>query len=139
MKSMLVLIGGGERDRVVFQTALAAARPLSAHLDCLHIHVTLGQAARDIAVHARGHALRDALVGLQTKSEILAKASKAAADNVRELCARSMIELRDWRPDANPPSDATAVTASFREEEETDNALERLIFHARNSGLVVMG
>ena len=137
MKSILVLIGGGPRDQVVFQTALAAARPLSAHLDCLHIHVTLGEAARDIAVGTRGVALRDALTRLQTKSEILSRASKAAADNVRELCARSMVELRDGPPEANRPSGATGVTASFRE--ETDNALERLTSHARNSDLVVMG
>jgi nucleotide-binding universal stress UspA family protein len=137
MKSMLVLIGGGQRDQVVFQTALAAARPLSAHLDCLHIHVTMGEAARDIAVATSGLALRDALDRLRTKSEILSRASKAAADNIRELCARSMIELRDGRPDVNPPSDATGVTASFRE--ETDNALERLTVNARHSDLVVMG
>lgn len=137
MKSMLVLIGGGPRDRVVFQTALAAARPLSAHLDCLHIHVTLEQVARDIAVDARGAELRDALTRMQTKSEILSRASRAAADNIRELCARSMIELRDRRPEANGPSDTTGVTASFRE--ETGNALEPLIAQARNSDLVVMG
>jgi len=135
MKSMLVLIGGGQRDRVVFHTALAAARPLSAHLDCLHIHVTPGQAARDSAVEfVSGPALQDALIKLQTKSETF---SRAAADNVRELCARSMIELCDRPAETSRPSDATGVTASFRE--ETDNALERLIFHARQSDLVVMG
>ena len=135
MKSMLVLIGGGQRDPVVFQTALAAARPLSAHLDCLHIHVTPGQAARGSAVEfASGPALRDALIELQTKSETF---SRAAADNIRELCARSMIELCDRGAEANRPSDATGVTASFRE--ETDNALERLTFHARRNALVVMG
>jgi nucleotide-binding universal stress UspA family protein len=133
MKSMLVLIGGGQRDQIVFQTALAAARPLSAHLHCLHIHVTAGQAARDSAVEfVSGPALRDALLELQTKSENF---SRAAADNVRELCARAMIEL--GRPEVNRPSDATGVTASFRE--ETDNALERLMAHARDSDLVVMG
>jgi nucleotide-binding universal stress UspA family protein len=133
MKSMLVLIGGGPRDRVVFNTAMAAARPLGAHLDCLHIYVTMEQAARDLAgEHARGAVLREALGRIQTKSEILARASKAAADNVRELCARERIELRDRRP-----SDATGVTASFRE--ETDNTLEALIRNARNSDLVVMG
>lgn len=138
MKSMLVLIGGGPRDRVVFQTALAAARPLSAHLDCLHIHNTLTQAARDIAVEARRHELRKALSKLQTTSEILSRASRAAADNIRELCARSMIEFRDSRPEANRPPDATAVvTASFRE--EADMATKSLIVQARNSDLVVMG
>jgi nucleotide-binding universal stress UspA family protein len=138
MKSMLVLIGGGPRDRVVFQTALAAARPLSAHMDCLHLHVTTVEALRDLALPWRGSVLRDALSGLQTKPEVLSTASKAAADNIRELCARSMVELRDG-PEANRPSDATGVTASFREEEETDNALEHLISNARNSDFVVMG
>jgi nucleotide-binding universal stress UspA family protein len=137
MKSMLVLIGGGPRDQVVFQTALAAARPLSAHLDCLHILVTMEQAVRDIGVATRGPALRNALNRMQAKSEILAKASKAAADNVRELCARSMIEFRERPPEANRPSDATGVTASFRE--ETDNTLDALMLNARNSDLVVMG
>ena len=135
MKSILVLIGGGHRDQVVFQTALAAARPLSAHLDCLHIHVTAGQAARETAVEfVRGPALQEALVELQAKSETY---SKAAADNVRELCASGGVELRDGPPDANRPAGATGVTASFRE--ETDNALERLTVHARASDLVVMG
>src|SRR5262245_3960689 len=70
MKSLLVLIGGGERDRVVLRTALSAARPLSGHLDCLHIHVTPGEAARDsAAAFAMGPALRDALEGLQTKAQ----------------------------------------------------------------------
>jgi nucleotide-binding universal stress UspA family protein len=73
---------------------------------------------------------------LQTNQEILSRASKTAADNIRELCARAKIELRDG-PEANRPSDATGVTASFRE--ETDNAIERLTLHARNSDLVVMG
>ena len=139
MKSMLILIGGGPRDQVVFQTALAAARPLSAHMDCLHIHVSLEQAARDIAVDARGSALRDALTKMHTKTEILARASKAAADHVRELCARAMIELRDKDAAASRPADATGVTASFREETEADNAVARLMANAKNSDLVVMG
>jgi nucleotide-binding universal stress UspA family protein len=131
MKSMLVLIGGGPRDQVVFQTALAAARPLSAHMDCLHIMVTMEHTVRDLAVASRGHTLRAALNRMQAKSEILARASKAAADNVRELCTRAMIELRER------PMDATGVTASFRE--ETDNTLDSLMLNARNSDLVVMG
>lgn|SRR5262245_52644699 len=135
MKSMLVLIGGGPRDQVVFQTALAAARPLSAHLDCLHIHVTPAQAARETAVEfVSGSALQEALIELQTKSETY---SRAAVNNIRELCARAMIELRDNPAEAGRPPDATGVTASFRE--ETDLTLERLTFHARHSDLVVMG
>ena len=46
MKTILVLIGGGNRDKVISRTALAAAVPLSAHLDFLHVHVSAGIAAQ---------------------------------------------------------------------------------------------
>jgi nucleotide-binding universal stress UspA family protein len=129
MKSILVLIGGGERDQVVFNTALAAARPLSGHLDCLHIHVTPGEAARHSRVEfARGPALRQALDGLETKARTF---SQLARDNIEGFCASSAI------PMCEAPSGAQSVTASFRE--EMDNAIERLVFHARHSDLVVMG
>ena len=42
MKTILVLIGGSDRDKAIFRTALAAAAPLSAHLDFLHVHVSGG-------------------------------------------------------------------------------------------------
>jgi len=50
MKTILVLFGGGDRDQMIFETAVAAARPLSAHLDFLHIQVGAGEAAP----HQRG-------------------------------------------------------------------------------------
>ena len=60
MKTILGLIGGGDRDEVIFRTALAAAVPLSAHLDFLHVHVTAGNAARYNRVEfAMGDALRE--------------------------------------------------------------------------------
>jgi nucleotide-binding universal stress UspA family protein len=136
MKSMLVLIGGGPRDRVVFQTALAAARPLSAHMDCLHVHNTLGLATRDTAGETNPRRRVETRI-LQTQAEMLSKASKIAADNVRQLCARSTITLLGRRPDSNPPSGTTAVTASFRE--ETDLEPDSLADLARDNDLVVMG
>ena len=130
MKSILVLIGGSDRDEVVLQTALAAARPFSAHLNFLHIHVSPEQAARqDRHVDfAMGAALRNTLDELEVKAKSF---SELAADNVRNFCACSMIEICDV------PTDAQKVTASFREEK--DNALARLIFHARHHDLIVMG
>ena len=129
MKTILVLIGGSERDEVVLQTALAAARPFSAHLECLHMHVSSGQAARySHAEFARGPALRNALEQLEDKAKTF---SELAADHIRNFCARSMIEFCD------APTKSGNVTASFREEH--DNALERLTFHARHNDLVVMG
>jgi nucleotide-binding universal stress UspA family protein len=129
MKSILTLIGGGDRDQVISQTALAAAQPLTGHLEFLHIHVSPGEAARyHHAEFACGLALRNCLNELQQKAHAC---SKSAARHVDEFCARSRIEI------CNAPAKARHVTASFRE--ETDNALERLTFHARHSDLVVMG
>jgi nucleotide-binding universal stress UspA family protein len=129
MKSILVLVGGGDRDHVICQTALAAARPLSGHLDFLHVHVSPGHAARyNHAEFARGPALRNALEQLGSDAKTY---SEVAADNVRDFCARSMIEFCD------APTGMDRVSASFRE--ETDSGAERLAIHARHSDLIVMG
>src|SRR4051794_3846070 len=115
MKTILTLIGGGDRDQVVFETAVAVARPLSAHLDFLHVHVGAGQAARYAhAEFARGAALRNALGDLQQKAESF---SELAASHVRDLCASSQIKMYET------PIQVPNVTASFREEK--DDALER--------------
>jgi nucleotide-binding universal stress UspA family protein len=129
MKTILGLIGGGDRDEVILRTALAAAVPLSAHLDFLHVHVTAGKAARYSRVEfAMGTALRNAMDKLDTKAKTF---SDVAAGHVRELCAGSKIEICD------APTSGKNVTASFRE--ETNAEMDRLIFHARHSDLVVLG
>ncbi len=129
MKTILVLVGGGDRDAVICQTALAAARPLSGHLNFLHIHVSAGEAARyGGAAFAIGAGLGNALDALTRSAEDF---SSVAAEHVREFCAGADIEMRDR------PGDARGMTASFREEK--DNALERLILRGRHSDLIVMG
>jgi nucleotide-binding universal stress UspA family protein len=130
MKTILVLIGGGNRDEVILQTALAAAVPLSAHLDFLHVHVFAGIAAQyDGQVQfAMAAGIGNALDHLETKAK---RFSEVAADHVREFCAASKIEICDT------PTDSKGLTASFRE--ENDATIERLIFHARQSDLVVLG
>jgi nucleotide-binding universal stress UspA family protein len=130
MKTILVLIGGGDRDEVILRTALAAAVPLSAHLDFLHVHVSAGIAAKyDSRVQfAMGAGIQDALDHLETKAKTF---SKVAADHIREFCAASKIEICDTL------TNRKNVTASFRE--ENDTTIERLIFHARQSDLVVLG
>jgi hypothetical protein len=45
MKNILVLAGGADSDEAVFVTALAAARPLRAHLEFCHLQVDPGEAA----------------------------------------------------------------------------------------------
>lgn len=130
MKTILVLIGGGDRDEVILRTALAAAVPLSAHLDFLHVHVSAGIAAQyDGQVQfAMGAGIGNALDHLETKAKTF---SEVAAEHVREFCAASKIEICDT------PADRKNVTASFRE--DNDTTIERLIFHARQSDLVVLG
>jgi nucleotide-binding universal stress UspA family protein len=131
MKTILVLIGGGERDQVVFETALAAARPLSAHLDFLHLHVGAGEAARHgstSAQFARGAGLRDALQTLDSKAQSF---SEIAANNFRDFCMRWQIEICD------EPGGEQHVTASYRA--ETGDSLDRLTFHSRHCDLLVMG
>jgi nucleotide-binding universal stress UspA family protein len=130
MKTILVLIGGSERDQVVFETAMAAARPLSAHLDFLHIHVGPGEAARRSsgAEFARGAALRGALQSLDTKARTF---SEIASSNFRDFCMRWQIDICD------EPGGEQHVTASYRE--ETGDSMDRLTFHARHCDLVVMG
>ncbi len=46
MRSILVFIGGGERDEVIIRTAHAAAVPLGAHLEFLHVRVSAPVAMR---------------------------------------------------------------------------------------------
>jgi len=59
MKTILTFVGGGDRDAVILQTALAAASPLSAHLDCLHAHrwraIGLGTIRGSKSRHPSGH------------------------------------------------------------------------------------
>ena len=129
MKTIVTFVGGGDRDEVILQTALAAAMPLSAHLDCLHAHVPAMLAARYAHTEfATGAALRNALEELGTNAETF---SALAAEHVRVFCATAGVEM------CPAPSDGVGVTASFREEES--NAHERLNLHASQGDLVVIG
>jgi nucleotide-binding universal stress UspA family protein len=130
MKSFLVPIGGSGTDEAVLRTALAAARPFAAHLQFLHIRVGVGEAAQHIPHmgYASGAALRGALQELETQSQ---DRSAAALQHVVDFCGRARIEF------SGAVADARAVTASCREEKGA--ALERIMFHARHSDLVVMG
>jgi len=129
MKNILALIGGGDRDEVVFETALAAAEPCSSHVNFLHIHVGPIEAARGSAVEfATGPALRGALEDLEHRAKTY---SRLAADHIRDLCEDSVI------PDEMVGAHRNGVTASYRI--ETDNALERLTASGSQSDLIVMG
>ena len=99
MKTILTFVGGGDRDVVILQTALAVAIPLSAHLDCLHAHVPAVLAARYAHIEfAGGTALRNTLEQLGTNSEAFtALAAEARPGVLRESRDRD-VRCADRRP-----------------------------------------
>jgi nucleotide-binding universal stress UspA family protein len=129
MKTILVLTGGSDSDAPVFETALAAAQPLNAHLRFVHIRIGAGEAAMH-SPHVEfvsGPALVDALGRLEDEAE---RRSAAFGAHVRAFCTRFNIAMQDA---AEP---AKGVTASLLE--ESDDAARRLVGHARQHDLVVM-
>src|SRR5215510_3399871 len=130
MKTILVLTGGSDTDAPVLETALAAAQPFAAHLRFVHIRIGSGQAAiySPHVEFARGPALVDALARLETDAE---RRSAAFGDHVRAFCTRFNIAMHD------APGLGNGVTASLLE--ESDDAARRLIGHARQHDLVIMG
>jgi nucleotide-binding universal stress UspA family protein len=130
MKSFLIPIGGSDTDSRLFETALAAARPFSSHMNFLHVHVGPGEAALNSphTSFAMGPALSSALQDLDTKAQTR---SELAARHFGEFCAKANVEIRD------APVQADVVTASWHEED--GSALPRILFHARHHDLVVVG
>jgi nucleotide-binding universal stress UspA family protein len=130
MKNILVAASGGAIDSVVFATALAAARPLGAHLEFFHLRVPLGEAARHTphVAFARGAGLTHALQEIQVEDEARSTAAQSA---FAAFCAQFNI------PTAAHPSGYRGVTASLRE--ESGEAAEHLARAARHNDLVVLG
>lgn len=129
MKTILVPVGGGDADSLVFETALAVARPLAAHLEFVHVRVTAAEAAAHTPhlEFARGAALASALDALSGKG---AQRSAVAERNVKDFCTRNGIEMFE------APHAAATVTARWRLDQ--GEPMERLVFHARHHDLVVM-
>jgi nucleotide-binding universal stress UspA family protein len=127
MKTVLVPAGGGEADGCAFELALAVGRLLTAHLNFLHVRQSASAAALHIPHmgYAVG-ALRNALDNLNRQIQ---RRRLAAARNVQEFCARHGIAMAE-----KPVFDT--VTAQWRE--ESGDAMQCLILHARNNDLTVM-
>jgi nucleotide-binding universal stress UspA family protein len=130
MRSILVPVGGSETDLPLFKTALAAARPISGHLDFVHVHIGAGEAAAHIphTAFAMGPALSNALRELDATGRTR---STVAAQHFRDFCRQWKIEICDV------PAPSQGVTASWHEEE--GHALKRITLRARHNDLVVVG
>jgi nucleotide-binding universal stress UspA family protein len=130
MKSILVFVSGQNLDHAILKTALAAAHPTSAHLRFLHIHMSAAQIAMRTphSGYASGPALVNTLAQLENETK---QRSATAAQEMREFCKHSMIEICD------NPATMSNVTASWHAEQDSD-ALERSMFHARHNDLIVV-
>jgi nucleotide-binding universal stress UspA family protein len=130
-RTILVPASGSETDAVVFETALAAARPCQAHLEFFHVRVSAGEALRYTphASFARGKALRGVLHELEDESK---NRWQAAQRHVRDFCKQHKITMADA-----PPARLRGMSASWRE--EPGNGEEPFITRARIHDLVVMG
>jgi nucleotide-binding universal stress UspA family protein len=130
MRSILVAVGGSETDLPLFETALAAARPVSGHLQFVHVHIGAGEAAVNVphTAFAIGPALSNALKDLDAAARTRLA---TAAQHFYDFCRQSKIEICD------APAPTKGVTASWHEEE--GRALKRLLLRARHNDLVVVG
>jgi nucleotide-binding universal stress UspA family protein len=130
MKTILVPTAGSATDETVFKTALAIARPLDAHLEFLHVRI----AATEAIVHtphagfARGAALRACFDELEQQAEERSVAAKRAFE---QFCVGEHV------PIVRTPHRLATISAGWVE--EANDAPERLLFHARQHDLVVVG
>ena len=130
MRTILVPAGGSESDKTIFDTALLAARSLSAHLDFYHVRVTAGEAALNApyAGFAMGAGLSNTLDQLQAEANTRLI---AAHDIVEKFCGRHRIPMLD------KPHGRNEVSASWCE--EAGESMPLIIRRARHSDLVVIG
>ena len=132
MRTILVLTGGRASDKIVFQTALSAARPLKAHMEFLHVSPDAAELAR-FTPHvdfARGAAVHDALhrLGVGAKDR-----SKEALHHFEELCETEDIEI------AGSPRDRRSRGAAACWSTEHDDVVRRIVEAARHNDLTVIG
>lgn len=129
IKSILVPVGGGPGDQAVLETALTVAKPISAHLEFLHVRLSGAEAA----VHTPhfGYAIGGAVrSGLRRLAEVADSRAAAAAHSVEQFCARAQIRMAEGSVGAG------LVTARWHREE--GDALAALLFHARRNDLAIM-
>lgn len=130
MKTILVATGGSDADKAVFATALAAARPLGAHLEFLHVRLRPGEAAPFVphVDFARGAALRAALQKIDADQE---RQLTLARHHFERFCEANDVPLRE------APGRGDGISATWRQ--ALEGGMERIILEARHSDLIVLG
>jgi len=102
IKTILVTATGSDADDTVFTSALAAARPFSAHLEMLHVRVDAAAMAVTMSSEGGGSVLVGGLL------ERLEQDADAREKRARELfdrfCAREGLAITEAPPGPNTPS-----------------------------------
>lgn len=132
MRSILVLAGGRATDGVVFETALAAANPLHAHLEFLHVRPDPAEVAlyTPHVDFARGAGVASAFGALRSEGKALAV---AALHHFEALCEKESLDIA-VKPDV---TDIGRRCASWSEEHH--DAVTKIMHFARHNDLVVIG
>ena len=130
MRTILVPARGGEADESIFEAALAAAKPLAAHLDFYHVKMGVGEAAANAPYvsFAMGAGLAHALDELQVKEQTR---SVDAHDHVAKFCRRHGVPLLE------KPQARSELSASWCE--EAGESMPLIMARTRHSDLVVLG
>lgn len=130
MRTILVPVRGGEADDSIFETALAAAKPLAAHVDFHHVKMGVGEAAASAPYvgFAMGAGLTHALDELQLDEQTR---SVDARDRVAKFCRRHGVPLVE-KPQARP-----GLSASWCE--QAGEPMPLIMARARHSDLAVLG
>lgn len=130
IKTLFVPVSGSDTDTRVLTTALAIARPFSAHLRFFHMHLSLGEAIVR-APHAEfviGSAIATTLESLRQQAQTLSANARAQC---RDFCNFHEVSMQA------APLPAGVLSASWMQEER--DAMSRLMFHARHSDVIVLG
>jgi nucleotide-binding universal stress UspA family protein len=102
MKTILVAATGSDADDAVFASALAVARPFSAHLQVLHVRVDAAAMAVTMSSEGGGAALVGGL--LDRLEEDADRREKRSRDLFERFCAREGLAVAEAPPAPAAPS-----------------------------------
>jgi nucleotide-binding universal stress UspA family protein len=93
IRTILVPAGGSSTDDAVFATALAAARPLAAHLDFYHVHLTASDLSDIASAHVQSFCSRHS-VPMHARPEKLGTVSASFLEERDHARDRLMLQSR---------------------------------------------
>jgi nucleotide-binding universal stress UspA family protein len=102
IKTILVPATGSDADAAVFASALAVARPFSAHLEFLHVRVDAATLAVTMSSEGGGGAMVGGLV--ERLDEVADLRERRARELFDQFCAREGLAVADTPPGPAGPS-----------------------------------